>query len=265
MLAWMHSPGRRAQIALLGPILLLGWSVGASAKEPKAVRQPAAVDLNRLGAELDLFAAEARRTRLATAVTGLSIGATLVPAGIVLLGRTDGISQALVVGMIVGGSAQLLSVPFGFIPTRMDDIRTNLQQRLASNPDDHDTVQAIETEWRDAAVESRSKRKYVGATLLIAGALSLAAGLTLLLAPEGILGMSRKTQYNWGGAMMGTGIPVTTLGTRFLVEWSPEETAWEAYRMMKTGGPPLQGRSGWPSIAFVPTDGGGLAFGTLAF
>ena len=28
------------------------------------------IDLNRLGAELDLFAAEARRTRLATALTG---------------------------------------------------------------------------------------------------------------------------------------------------------------------------------------------------
>ena len=265
MVAWMLSLRSRALIASLGPILILGWSVRASAKEPKAVRQPIAVDLNRLGAELDLFAAEARRTRLATAVTGLSIGSALVPAGLVLLGRTDGVSQALVIGMIVGGSAQLISVPFGFIPTRMDDIRTSLQERVAANTDDHDTVHAIESEWRDAAVSSRSKRKYVGATLLIVGSLSLTAGLTLLLAPEGILGMSRKTQYTWGGMMMGTGIPVTTLGARFLLEWSPEETAWEAYRTMKATGPPLQGRLGSPSIALVPTHGGVLAFGTLAF
>jgi hypothetical protein len=77
--------------------------------------------------------------------------------------------------------------------------------------------------------------------------------------------MSRKTQYTWGGVMMGTGIPVTTLGARFLLEWSPEETAWEAYRTMKATGPPLQGRLGSPSIALVPTYGGVLAFGTLAF
>jgi hypothetical protein len=272
MLARMLSLRRRALIATLGSILILGSSGGAGAAEPKPIPQPVAVDLVRLGAELDLFAAEARRTRWATAVTGLAIGSALVPTGIILLGRTDGVPQALVIGMIVGGSAQLLSVPFGFIPTRMDDIREKLQDRIAANADDHHTnaddhhtVRTIESDWRDAAIASRTKRKYVGGTLLILGSVSLTAGLTLLLAPEGILGMARKAQYTWGGVMMGSGISVTTLGARFLLEWSPEETAWEAYRTMKSNGPILKSRLGSPSVALVPTHGGVLAFATLAF
>src|SRR6267154_2687153 len=87
MLAGMPSPRHRTRVAWLGPMLILAWSVRASAKDPKAIAQPVAVDLNRLGAELDLFAAEARRARLASALTGLCIGSALLPAGLVLLGR----------------------------------------------------------------------------------------------------------------------------------------------------------------------------------
>jgi hypothetical protein len=101
MLGPMLSLGRRVFFATLGAILILGSSGGAGAAEPKPIPQPVAVDLVRLGAELDLCAAEARRTRWATAVTGLAIGSALVPTGIILLGRTDGVPQALVIGMIV--------------------------------------------------------------------------------------------------------------------------------------------------------------------
>jgi hypothetical protein len=33
--------------------------------------------------------------------------------------------------------------------------------------------------------------------------------------------------------MMGVGGPFITIGVRFLFEWSPEETSWEAYHTMK--------------------------------
>jgi len=92
----------------------------------------------------------------------------------------------------------------------------------------------------------------------------LATGLSLLLAPEGALGMSRKTQYIWGGVMMGVGVPVTTFGVRFLLEWSPEETSWEAYRAMKFNAESL-GRRRSPSIGVTPIPGGGLAFATMSF
>ena len=100
--------------------------------------------------------------------------------------------------------------------------------------------------------------------MLVLGAVSVSSGLTLLLAPEGILGMSRKTQYTWGGVMMGVGVPVTTIGVRFLLEWSPEETSWEAYRAMKSDVDPL-GRLNSASIGVVPMPGGALVLSTTTF
>ena len=222
---------------------------------PPAVVQPVGVDLNRLGIQLDLFAAEARRNRIATTLTGIGMASALIPTGIILLKRTDGVSQAVVIGMIVGGSAQLLSVLAGFIPTRMDDVRNQLRERVAAHANMRDTVETIETKWRDAAAAGRTRRIRVGGTLLSVGLMSLGTGLTFLIAPEGIFGMSRKTQYTIGGIAMGTGIPVTTLGVHFLFEWSTEETAWEAYRKMKTT----------PTVGVVPTSGGAMAFTTVAF
>jgi hypothetical protein len=261
----MLSVRQRVLLPLLATFSTFTWSISPSAADPKAVAQPAGVDLDRLGNELDLFAAEAHRTRVATAVTGLTIGAAVVPAGIILLGRTDGVSQALVIGMIVGGSAQLLSVPLSLIPTRMDDVRKKLQQRIAQNAPTRGTVHTIEVEWRDAAVSARTKRFRVGGTLLTFGLVSLTTGLTLLIASEGIFGMSRKAQYTWGGVAMGTGMSTATIGTRFLLEWSPEETAWEAYRTMKTDRVASDGPGRLPSIAIVPLSGGAMASAALAF
>ena len=254
-------------MASLLAMLILASSNRASADEPKPppkpVVQPVGVDLNRLGIQLDLFAAEARRNRIATTLTGIGMASALIPTGIVLLKRTDGVSQAVVIGMIVGGSAQLLSVLAGFLPTRMDDVRDQLQARIAAHANMHDTVEIIETKWRDAAAAGRTRRIRVGGTLLSVGLMSLGTGLTFLIAPEGIFGMSRKTQYTIGGIAMGTGIPVTTLGVHFLFEWSTEETAWEAYRKMKADGAAVLGRS--PTVGVVPTPGGAMAFTTLAF
>ena len=101
--------------------------------------------------------------------------------------------------------------------------------------------------------------------MLIVGAASLATGLTFLLAPSGLLGMSRKAQYTWGGVLMGSGIPVTSLGVRFIFEWSAEETSWEAYRNMKADAVFLHAGLNSPSIGVLPIRGGALAFAALVF
>jgi hypothetical protein len=230
---------------------------------PKGKPQSVAVDLQRLGTQLKLYADEANRRRLASALTGLGVGLALVPSGIVLLGRTDGISQALVIGMIVGGSAQLLSVPLLLIPTRMDEIYDDFMARPA-NQESKATIREIETEWRLAAESGQRRRAFAGTSMLIIGATSLATSLTLLLAPEGVLGMSRNTQYLVGGAMLGVGVPLTTLGVRFLLEWSLEETSWEAYRSMKSDARSL-GRLHLPLFAVAPLPGGAVAFAALPF
>ena len=73
-------------------------------------------------------------TARSAADSSCSIGmaSALIPTGIILLKRTDGVSQAVVIGMIVGGSAQLLSVLAGFIPTRMDEVHKRLRERVAA-------------------------------------------------------------------------------------------------------------------------------------
>jgi len=223
------------------------------------------VDLVRLGRQLDLFEAQSHRTRVATMLTGLGMAGALLPTGIILLKRTDGVSQAVVIGMIVGGGGQLLSVLGSLVPTRMDAVHKQLRERVAAGADLQDTVETIETRWGDAAVAGRRKRFRVGGTLLTVGLMSLGTGLTFLLAKEGIFGMSRKTQYTIGGIAMGTGIPVTTLGVHFLFEWSAEENTWEAYRTMKADTVEERAHQTKPTVGVVPTAGGAMAFAALAF
>jgi hypothetical protein len=230
---------------------------------PRGKPQSVSVDLRRLGAELDLVAEESNRRRLATGLTGLGIGAAMVPSGLVLLGRTDGVARSLVIGMIIGGSAQIASAPLLLIPTRMDELRDTFRSRYR-DADSKATVRALEEEWSLAADSSRQRRHYLGTGLLCFGATNLGAGLTLLLAPAGILGMSRKTQYTLGGVMMGVGVPTTTIGVRYLLEWSLEETSWQSYRTMKSDAEALRDLP-TASISVVPTQGGASAVATLAF
>lgn len=262
----MSPCSRRAAIVSLGVMMGLGWSLRArAADEVQAVPQPIDVDLKHLATELDLFAAEAHRARVATALTGLGIGSVLLPSGLILLNRTDGISEALVIGMITGGVAQLASVPFAWIPTRMDEIRSDLRDKRWKDPDTKYTVRAIEDEWRDAAEASRRRRKIVGATMLAVGSASLVTGLTFLLAPSGFLNMNRGPQYTVGGVLMGAGIQVTSIGVRFLFEWSAEETSWETYRTMKADAVflPHAGLKP-PTLAISPIRGGALALASVA-
>jgi hypothetical protein len=230
---------------------------------PKGKAQSVPVDLNHLGAALQLYAIEAHRQRLARVVAGLCIGSALLPSGLVLLKRTDGVSRALVIGMVIGGSTQLATLPLLFIPTEMDRLRDKFMAR-PTNQESKATVREIEEEWRQAAETARSKRTYAGTGLVIGGGLGLAGGLAFLLAPEGLLGMSRQGQYTAGGVMMGIGAPVTTQGLRFLFEWSLEESSWEAYRAMKSDAESLARRH-VPVLNVAATPGGGLATVDLAF
>src|SRR5262249_54415421 len=135
-------PNRRARVALrsamrgawwafIGFALVQATADRARADEPSSPTTSNAVqvDLDRLGTELDHFAPESRRTRWTNAITALGLGAALLPSGIVLLHRTDGISRALVLGMVIGGSTELLSVPVAFFPTRMEEIRDEFASR----------------------------------------------------------------------------------------------------------------------------------------
>jgi hypothetical protein len=246
-------------------ILLVSVAIGVAgtspvlAAEPLPVEQPVAVDLNRLGAELDLFAAEARRERWANALTGLGVGSIMLPTGIVLLRRSDGASEALAIGLIVGGGAQLISVPLAFLRTRMDDVRDDFRQRFR-DADRAKTLRAIEEEWRDAAAAAHRQRTLGGTIMLVTGAAHLIMGVVFLLAPAGILGLDRTAQYTWGGTFLGIGASVGTIGVRLSIQESAEERSWNAYQVMTS--PRVL-----PSVSFgiTTTRGGGIGLATVSF
>lgn len=231
--------------------------------DPRATQESVGIALRRLGEQLDLYAAEAHRARTAKVLTGIGAGATFLPTGLLLLGRTQDVSHAFVIGLIVGGSAQLATVPLVFIRTRMDEIRDDFINR-ATDRDSAATVDEFEKRWSLAAAESAERRTYVGTALFALGVTNLAAGVAFLLAPQGIFKMSRGTQDTWGGVCLGIGVPVATQGLSFLLEWSPEENAWQAYREMNLHS---GSASRWPSPSFraVPIRGGAVGFATMAF
>ncbi len=259
------APLRRCALvgALSCAVVANAMSASAGDVNPLATPESAGIALRRLGEQLDLYAAEAHRERLAKALVGVGAGVSFLPTGLLLLGRTQDISHAFVLGLIVGGSAQLATVPLIFIRTRMDEIRDDFINRQ-TDKDSMATVDEFEKRWSLAAAESAQRRTYVGTTLLVLGLTNLAAGVGFLLAPAGIFKMSRGVQDTWGGVTLGIGVPVATQGLSFLLEWSPEEASWQAYRAMNlhSGG---ASRKRMPSIGAVPIRGGAMAFATMAF
>ena len=242
----------------------LASSWRAEADEVQAVPQPVDVDLKHLATELDLFTAEARRARVATALIGsVSARCSFLRDS---SPRQDGRNLSSTgdwydcrrVGSIGLGSACFDPDPDGWNQKRPSREAMGGPGYEVHSPRHRD-------EWRDAAATSRRRRVIVGTTMLIVGTASLATGLTFLLAPSGLLGMSRKAQYTWGGVFMGSGIPVASLGVRFIFEWSAEETSWEAYRNMKADAVFLHAGLNLPSIGVLPIRGGALAFAALVF
>jgi hypothetical protein len=253
--------------AIVGALVCAGVGAPALASaapdDPLATQETVGIALRRLGEQLDLYAAEAHRGRLAKALTGIGAGATFLPTGFLLLGRTEDVSHAFVLGLIVGGSAQLATVPLIFIRTRMDEIRDDFINRPTER-DSAATVDEFEKRWSLAAAESAQRRTYVGTALFFLGVTNLAAGVAFLLAPPGLFKMSRSTQDTWGGVTLGVGVPVATQGLSFLLEWSPEENSWQSYRQMNLHAGTAS-RLPKPSVSAVPVRGGAVAFATMAF
>jgi hypothetical protein len=261
------APLRRCAIvgALHGAILAGAMPAWAADDNPLVTQESAGIALRRLGEQLDLYAAEAHRERLAKTLVGIGVGATFLPTGFLLLGRTgaEEVSHAFVIGLIVGGSAQLATVPLIFIRTRMDEIRDDFINR-PTDKDSMATVDEFERRWSLAAAESARRRTYVGTTLLILGLTNLAAGVGFLLAPAGLFKMSRGVQDTWGGVTLGIGVPVATEGLSFLLEWSPEEDSWQAYRAMNLHAGSAS-RTRPLSISAAPIRGGALGLATMTF
>jgi hypothetical protein len=251
----------RMLVAAMGASLVLEAAPQAFADDAKPIPQPVAVDLDRLSAELDFFAAEERREHWVGALTGLGVGSIMLPTGFVLLQRADSPSKALAIGLMIGGGAQLLSVSAVFLRTRMDGVRDDFRQRwLFRDANPEATLRIVEAEWRDAAVTAHNLRTLGGIAGLTAGALSLLAGVVILLGPSGMLGMDRTAQYTWGGTLLGSGASVGTLGIQAVIQESAVERSWNTYQLMVAPRvlPPV-------SLRVAPVRGGGMGVVAISF
>ena len=225
-------------------------------------------DVTRLNTALEAFASEGRDMRSAMGLTALGSAAVLLPAGLVLVGRSDAVAQSLGLSMSISGSVALLSVPFTLIPSTMEQLRDDFRAALAAgNVTAAATIANTEAAWALAARKSAKRRHLSGAVASLVGAASVALGFVLLLAPTGIAGMDQTTQYAWGASLVGAGVPLSTSGARALLVENPEESSWRVYQGMKSDmSPPRIERSTTALyLTIAPTVGGGIAVGSLAF
>jgi hypothetical protein len=211
----------------------LGASATQAATQDDSLTPPA--QTAPLRQVLDIFDSDSRQGRKAIAVTQGLLGAAMLGPGIALSRRADSELQFIGAGFIVAGSIQLATVPLLLIPMPIERIHDHLNERLARGEDEATVARAIETELRDASARKERTRPYVGAAGLALGTAGLATGMVFLLARPGLGGMARQTQYIWGAALVGAGAPFVTMGLHNLLQRSPEESAWAAYRAARLG------------------------------
>jgi hypothetical protein len=243
--------------------LLIAVACGvASATSGEARADDADADTTRAGAELHAMAGQAADARAAMGIVGLASGAALFPAGLVLITTRadDPVGKSLGVGMSATGGAALFLGLLSLRESGIEEERDTFDERRASGMTSAELMRLSLIEWQTAAEASRARRRISGAIETIFGVVSTAAGLTLLLANPGILGMDRNRQYNVGSLLVGPGVPFLSLGIRTLMIRSPQETLWETYSGAASAPAPARGAAA-ASVSIAPfgvANGGGV-------
>jgi hypothetical protein len=227
--------------------------------EPAPAGAPA---VEQIAALLRENATSARDTRLAIASTQIAGGVAFLPAGIVLAARKDPVSQSIGIGMAVGGGVPLLFSGLSLLPSKMEGLLADFEQRRAAGTSSDELLRVTENEWRTTAEASHSRRLVTGYVTLSLGTASTAFGLALLLAKPGFAGLDRNGQYTLGSVLVGPGLPLITAGVFSLFLRTPEESSWQAYRALSQRDPTAF-RLSAPSIGLAPVQGGALAVATF--
>jgi hypothetical protein len=207
-------------------------------------------DVERAGAEVHQLAGQSRDRRVAMIVDGAATGALLLPSGIVLVLRSsDDVGNILGTGLIVSGSVALALGALELTPSSVERMADTFDARRAAGSSNADLLRLSYAEWRDAAASARRTRSLLGGAETILGAVSIAVGMTMLLANEGLFGFDRNRQYRVGSISMGAGIPFLGVGLRTLFIQSAEERLWSmnapaAERVPMVSGFMLQGGGG---------------------
>jgi hypothetical protein len=213
---------------------------------------------NLLGVDLRAAAEQSRTSRRAVVLTGILAGAVMVPVGLALWHRSDAVSQSIGSGMTIGGAAPMVFSALSLSPTRIERLDARYERQLGWRQGaslDRET----EAEWADLVDGAREARIARGCVGIALGTLATAAGAGLLLA-DPIHGLTRNQQYTVGAIAVGAGVPVLAIGVRAMLQLSPEETWWAAYRGERAARvEPPEGGASIPELQILPLRGGAIA------
>jgi hypothetical protein len=95
----------------------------------------------------------------------------------------------------------------------------------------------------------------------VLGGVLMAAGAVFLLAPGLTDSISQRAPYTIGSLLVGSGVPIFSLGVHTLFVKSPIEVSWDAYRAGKAP-PPTTGKL---EMSFGRLEGGGAFFANATF
>ncbi|HEX3593460.1 MAG TPA: hypothetical protein VHU80_00100 [Polyangiaceae bacterium] len=237
----------------------------AAPERPSATPVPAPSEtVTRARTELGEYAEQARRERVVANITTVTAGAALVPTGIVLSLRPSPLAKTLGIGMAVGGSIPLLFVFATVLPSRMERLRDEFDERRTSGVPERELLKSIDEKWADAARSAHNRRVVVGIVDLTLGAAATGAGLFFLLSDR-VGGMNRDDQYTLGWSLAGSGVPVAVFGVRSLVQRSLEEASWAAHRAAHGLGATTARAQSMPRLGVAPLPGGAAAAMSFVF
>jgi hypothetical protein len=131
--------------------------------------------------------------------------------------------------MTIGGAAPLVFSTLSLFPSSMERLDDTFERRRASGMASNDLVETTVADWRDAADAGRKRRILTGIVEVGLGGTATGSGLGLLLARP-LKGFGRNQQYMLGSILIGSGLPILTLGIRSLLQQSIVECAWDKYR-----------------------------------
>jgi hypothetical protein len=220
--------------------------------------------VGRVRDELGVYAEQARRERLVVNITTFAAGAALIPPGVILSQRSGPLAKTLGIGMTLGGSIPFLFVFSTLLPSKMERLRDEFDERRASGASEPELLRSLDEKWAGAARSAHNRRVVVGIVDLALGTAATGTGLFFLLSNR-VGSMSRDAQYTVGYSLVGSGVPVAAFGIRSLVQKSLEETSWAAHRASQGMGPSAGGLTSKPRVGVAPLPGGAAAGVSFAF
>ncbi|MBX3187282.1 MAG: hypothetical protein KF819_09710 [Labilithrix sp.] len=196
---------------------------------------PPSDDLERLSATLGELSSQSRNYRTWGGIGTIAVGAAVIPAGAVMLGRSsdDGSPAPGLITVSVGAGAVLGGVLLLAVPTlgpagSFESLQQELDEGRAAGRPPAEIVAAVEAAWREKAETQRALRQVAGGIGIGVGALAVAGG-TIFAVADPIGDLSRAEQDGFAAAFLASGFLAVVLGFQGLMIEESLESSWRAH------------------------------------